>query len=161
MSVLSEAPGRLSPDRARSLRRANFAAFALLVVQFGIGTYVNLFVPVPSTDAGGGFGQAISAGPAALTIHIVAGLLLILAAIGVLVQSLRARRPALIATAVAGLVAMIGAAAAGSSFVDGGSDGASMTMAALTAAGLLCYGAGGYLLAPRRAEDGQHPGDTP
>lgn len=153
MNVLSEAPGRLSPDRARSLRRANFAAFALLVVQFGIGSYVNLFVTVPSTDSGGGIGQAIAAGPAALTVHIVVGLLLILAAIGVVVQSLRARRPALIGTAVGGLAAMIGAAAAGSSYAGGGSDGASMTMAALTAAGLLCYGTGGFLLAPRRAAD--------
>jgi hypothetical protein len=145
--------GRLTASRISGLRRASFAAFVMLVVQFALGIYVNLYVTVPSADHGHGFGQAIANGPAGLTLHIVLGLLLILAALGFLVQAILARRPALIAAAVLGLLAMIGAAASGSTFTGSGKDGASMAMALLAAAGLLCYGASLFLL-PRPAAGG-------
>jgi hypothetical protein len=144
------AAGRLTTSRVTGLRRAGFAAFVMLVVQFALGIYVNLYVTVPSADHGHGFGQAIANGPAGLTLHIVLGLLLILAAIGFLVQAILARQPALIAAAVLGLLAMIGAAASGSAFTGSGRDGASMAMAALAAVGLLCYGTSLFLL-PRSA----------
>ena len=76
----------------------------MLVVQFALGIYVNLYVTVPSADHGHGFGQAIANGPAGLTLHIVLGLLLILAALGFLVQAILARQPALIAAAALGLL---------------------------------------------------------
>ena len=145
--------GRLTTSRIRGLRRASFAAFVMLVVQFALGIYVNLYVTVPGADHGHGLGQAIANGPAGLTLHIVLGLLLILAALGFLVQAILARRPTLIATAAAGLLAMIGAAASGSAFAGSGKDGASMAMALLAAAGLLCYGATLFLL-PRPAAAG-------
>ena len=126
----------------------------MLVVQFALGTYVNLYVTVPSADHGHGFGQAIANGPAGLTLHIVLGLLLILAALGFLVQAILARRPALIAAAVLGLLAMVGAAASGSTFTGGGKDGASMAMALLAAVGLLCYGTSLFQL-PRPATGGR------
>jgi hypothetical protein len=133
--------GRLTTSRISGLRRASFAAFVMLVIQFALGSYVNLYVTVPSADHGHGFGQAIAHGPAGLTLHIVLGLLLILAALGFLVQAILARWPTLIAAAVLGLLAMIGAAASGSAFTGSGKDGASMAMALLAAVGLLCYGA--------------------
>ena len=87
-------------------------------------------------------------GPAGLTLHIVPceGLLLILAALGFLVQAILARRPTLIAAAVLGLLAMIGAAASGSAFTGGGKRRPSMAMALLAATGLLCYGTSLFLL---------------
>ena len=132
---------RLTASRVSRLRRASFVAFVMLVVQFALGIYVNLYVTVPSADHGHGFGQAIANGPAGLTLHIVLGLLLILAALGFLMQTILARRPTLIAAAVLGLLAMIGAAASGSTFTGSGKDGASIAMALLAAVGLLCYGA--------------------
>jgi hypothetical protein len=139
--------GSLTARRVSGLRRAGFAAFVMLVVQFALGSYVNLYVTVPSADRGHSFAQVIANGPAGLTLHVVLGLLLILAALGFLVQAIMARQPALIAAAAVGLLAMIGAAAAGSAFTTGGGqNGASMTMAALTAVGLLCYGASLFLL---------------
>ena len=146
--------GRRTTSRISSLRRASFAAFVMLVVQFALGIYVNLYVTVPSADHGHGFGQAIANGPAGLTLHIVLGLLLILAALGFLVQAILARRPALIAAAVLGLLAMVGAAASGSTFTGGGKDGASMAMALLAAVGLLCYGTCLFQL-PRPATGGR------
>jgi hypothetical protein len=148
--------GRLTASRISGLRRASFAAFVMLVVQFALGIYVNLYVTVPTGDHRHGFGQAIANGPAGLTLHIVLGLLLILAALGFLVQAIVARQPALIVVAVVGLLAMIGAAASGSAFTDSGRDGASMAMAALGAVGLMCYGTSLFLLpkSAARSHDG-------
>jgi hypothetical protein len=145
MSVPTGTPvsGTAGPRRARrisGLRRASFAAFVMLVIQFALGIYVSLYVTVPAADHGHGFGQAIANGPAGLTVHIVLGLLLILAALGFAVQAILARQPALIGAAVLGLLTVIGAAASGSSFTGSGQDGASMAMAMLAAVGLLCYG---------------------
>lgn len=148
--AVAQTAGRLTARRVSGLRRASFAAFVMLIAQFVLGMYVNLYVTIPRADHGGGFGQAISNGPAGLTLHIVLGLLLILAALGFLVQAILVRQPALIAAAVLGLLAMIGAAASGSSFTGSGKDGASMAMAALAAVGLLCYGTTLFLL-PRPA----------
>jgi hypothetical protein len=145
-TTVSGTAGPLTTRRVGSLRRAGFAAFVMLVVQFALGIYVNLYVTVPGADHGHGFGQAIANGPAGLTVHIVLGLVLILTAIGFAVQAILARQPALIAAAVLGLLAMIGAAASGSAFTGSGRDGASMAMAALAAIGLLCYGTSLFLL---------------
>jgi hypothetical protein len=86
-TTASRPAGRLTASRASGLRRASFTAFVLLVAQFALGIYVNLYVTVPSADHGHGFGQAITNGPAGLTVHIVLGLLLIVAALGFLVQA--------------------------------------------------------------------------
>jgi hypothetical protein len=141
-TTVAEAADRLPASRLGSLRRSCFATFVMLVVQFGLGIYVNLFVTVP----GGGFGQAVANGPAGLTLHIAVGLLLIVAAIGFLVQAVRARHAGLITAAVIGLLAMIGAAASGSTFTNTGRDSASMAMGVLAVAGMLCYGISLYLL---------------
>jgi hypothetical protein len=144
--------GQLTASRVSGLRRAGFAAFVMLVVQFALGVYVNLYVTVPRADHRHGLGQAIASGPAGLTLHIVLGLLLILAAFGFLMRAILARQPRLIAAAVLGLLAMIGAAGSGSTFASSGQDSASMAMAALAAVGLLCYGTSLFLLPPPAAE---------
>lgn len=141
-----ETGGRWSASRVRSLRQTCFATFVTLVVQFGLGIYVNLFVTVPDADQGGGFGQALANGPAGLTLHIAVGLLLIVAALGFLVLAVRARHVGLITAAVVGLLAMVGAAASGGTFTDTDRDSASMAMGVLAVAGLLCYGTSLYLL---------------
>jgi hypothetical protein len=143
--------GQIPASRAKSLRRGNFSAFLMLVVQYGLGMYVSLYVTVPAADQGKGIGKALSNGPAGITIHILLGLLLILSAIGVLVQAVLARHPVLIALGAIGLVALAGAAFEGGSFVSSGHDAASMWMAMLTGVGLLCYGTSLFLLAPPRA----------
>jgi hypothetical protein len=143
----------LTVRRVSGLRRAGFATFVLLVVQFALGLYVNLYVTVPSADRGHGFGQAVTNGPFGLTLHIVLGLLLILSALGFLVQTILVRQSALVAAAVLGLLAMIGAAASGSAFTGNGQNGASMTMAVLAAVGLLCYGTSLFLLSKPAAGD--------
>jgi hypothetical protein len=145
--VTGERPAR----RVNALRRASFAALVLLLIQYGLGMYVNLYVNVPSGDQGGGMGKAISNGPAALSVHAVLGFLLILSAIGLLVQAVMARYWAVLAAAVVALVAIIGAAFAGANFVNqGGPNGASMTMAVLAGVAMLCYGTALWLLSSPR-----------
>jgi hypothetical protein len=147
------ATGGRPARRVKALRRASFAALVLLLIQFVLGMYVNIYVTVPKADEGGGMGKAISGGPATLSIHAVLGLLLILSAIGLLVQSVMARYWGVFAAAVIALVAIVGAAFSGADFVNkGGQDSASMTMAALAGVAMLCYATVLYLLsAPRQA----------
>jgi hypothetical protein len=94
--------GDLSVRRMAGLRRATLASFVLLVVQYAIGTGVNLYVGAPSGVRG--IGDAISKGPAALSVHVVLGLLLVLAAVGLVVQAVIARHWLLTATSVVGLL---------------------------------------------------------
>jgi hypothetical protein len=149
----STSPGRvrLTASRVRALRRAGLAAFVMLVIQFGLGSYVNLYVRVPGADHGGKLGTILQNGPTSLTVHVVLGLLLILSGVGLLVQAFLARLAAIIGIAAAGLVAMIGAAFSGASFAAQGHDSSSLAMALLTGVALLCYGVGLSLLPPAPA----------
>lgn len=111
MSVETES----SAPRARTattaglarLRRGSLAVLVLLVVEYAIGMYINLYVTVPGADHGGSLGSAISNGPASLSVHAVIGLLLGLGALGVAAQSILVRHWGLIAASVIGLLAMI------------------------------------------------------
>ena len=137
--------------RVKALRRASLAGLVLLLIQYGLGMYTNIYVTVPSADKGGGFGKAISNGPAALSVHAVLALLLALAAIGLLVQAVLARYWTVVTAAAIALIAIIGAAFSGVNFTNtGGPDGASMTMAVLAGLAILCYGTVLYLLSSPR-----------
>jgi hypothetical protein len=142
--------GGLSARRIGGLRRATLASFVLLVVQYAIGTGVNLYVGAPSGVHG--IGEAISKGPAALSVHVVLGLLLVLAAVGLVVQAVIARHWVLTGTSVVGLLALIAATLSGARFVSKGLPSASMAMAILTGVALLAYGANLYLLASAPAQ---------
>jgi len=142
--------GRPARSQVTALRRASITALVLLLVQYGIGIGVNLYLTIPAADHGHGFGTAISNGPAALSVHIILGLLLILAAAGLLVQAIVARHAATIAASAVALLAIIGAAFEGTDFVRSGHPAASMTMAVLTGVAVLCYAVILYPLGPAR-----------
>jgi len=138
-SAPAAAPGR-RPDRWReNLARGNLAAAIMLLIQYGLGIGVNLYVTLPAAGHGGrGIGQAFSNGPA-LAVHTVLGLLLILTALSMVVRSVIARHRASIATSVVGTAAILAAAGYGASFVRNGSNAASLGMALATGVALLCY----------------------
>jgi hypothetical protein len=131
--------------RLTRVRRASLAVLVLIVAEYVLGMYVNLYVAVPAADARHGLGTAISAGPALLTAHAVLGLALTLGALAVLVHAILARSPAVIAVAAAGLIALALAASAGSSFTAAGKPADSMAMSVLTGVALLCYAVSSYL----------------
>lgn len=127
-------------------RRTSLAVLVLLVVEYGLGLYVNLYVAVPAADRGGSLGGAIAQGPALLSAHAVLGLLLGLGALAALVRAIRARHWAVTAFSAAGLLAVAFAAVAGAAFTSTGNQADSMAMAVMTGVALLCYAINLYLL---------------
>lgn len=152
MSLDAGSPARpVSTEATASLarvRRGSLAVLVLLVLEYGIGMYVNLYVTIPRADHGRGLGSAIANGPAMLSIHAVIGLLLGLGALAVVVQAVTARHVGAIASSAAGLFALAFASATGASFTSSGDAAESMAMSVLTGVGLLCYAANLYLLRP-------------
>lgn len=118
-----------------NLARGYLAATIMLVIQYGLGIGVNLYVTV---SAGKGIGQAFSSGPL-LALHTVVGLLLILAALSMVVRAVIARHRPSIVLSLVGLLAILAAAGYGASFVNDGTNAASLGMALATGVALLCY----------------------
>ena len=132
----------LQARRLSGLRRASLGALVMLVVQFGLGISVNLYTSLP---AKGSAGDAFSNGPV-LALHVVVGLLLLVAAIGLLVRAIIARHGPVIAAAAVGVVAIATAATQGFSFVRDGTNAASLAMALATGVAMLCYAITLYLV---------------
>ena len=134
------APGRhmRGPGRA-GLRRVCLAALIMLVVQYGLGIFLNLYVAVPASDAHAGIFQEIAAAPLALTVHALLGLALIGTAILLVAKAVAEGNRLLAVLAATGLTAIGAAFGAGEIFVRNGQPGASLAMAVLTGVGLLCY----------------------
>jgi hypothetical protein len=130
-------PGRRT--RREDLRRVSLAALVMLVVQFGLGMFLNLYVTVPAADARAGLMREIANGPFALTAHATLGVALIVTAVVLLIRAVRLEQRLVAVLAAAGLTAIGGAFAAGEIFVRNGQSGASLAMALLTAVALLSY----------------------
>jgi hypothetical protein len=121
------------------MRRACVAVLVMLVVQYGLGIFLNLYVAVPASDAHAGFLQEIKTAPPTLTFHALLGLALIGTAIWLLIRAAMARDGVLGLLAALGLAAIGAAFAAGEIFVKNGQASASFAMAVLTGVALLCY----------------------
>jgi len=126
--VPAAATGRLA-----TLRGNCMGAAVLLIVQFGLGMGLNLYVTLPSGKSF--FATVFSS--AVLAVHAIVALALLGAAISALVRAIRARRA--VAFTSAGLAAILVAAGAGVSFAGHQGNGASLTMALATAAAMFCY----------------------
>ena len=138
--VVRVVPGRHSRRvELEGLRRVSLAALVMLVVQYGLGIILNLYIAVPASDAHAGIMQEIASGPAMLTLHALLGLGLIGAGIVLLVRAVRLEDRVIAVLAAAGLTAIGGAFASGEIFVHNGQPGASLAMALLTGVALLCY----------------------
>jgi hypothetical protein len=68
------------------LRRVSVAALIMLIVQYGLGIVLNLYIGVPASDAHAGLMQEIASGPLMLTLHALLGLAL-LCYVGVLARA--------------------------------------------------------------------------
>jgi hypothetical protein len=119
--------------RLAALRGNCMGAAVLLIVQFGLGIGLNLYVTVPTGKSF--FATVVSSG--LLAVHAIVALALLGAAISALVRAIRVRR-AVVFTA-AGLASIVVAAGAGVSFAGSQGNGASLTMALATAVAMFCY----------------------
>jgi hypothetical protein len=151
MAIIGAAPPRRaterSPRQLAALRGNTFGALAMLIVQFAIGSVVNLYATIPAKDKGSGIfgaiGRALTNGPASLAAHAGLGLLIVLAAVALVVRSVASRHAASIVVSVIGLAAIASAALNGARFVaDGGPASASLAMALSTAVAMLSYAVG-------------------
>jgi hypothetical protein len=132
-SAPQEPPAASTDRRLAALRGNCMGAAVLLIIQFALGTGVNLYVSVPAHKA---FFATVF-GSAALAAHAVVALLLLGAAIGALARAIRSRM--VIVFTSAGLAAILAAGIAGASFAGNGNNGASLGMALATAVAMFCY----------------------
>jgi len=132
-SAQKDVPVATSAPRLAALRGNCMGAAVLLIIQFGIGMGVNLYVTLPEHES---FLPAVF-GSATLAAHAIVALVLLGAAIGALVRAIRARRAIVLASA--GLAAILAAGIAGASFVSNQGTGASLAMALTTAVAMFCY----------------------
>lgn len=140
----------------RQLRISFLFALVMLVAQFLLGMAVNLFVKIPTDHPGAnppeyfsGVAQsvtwAILHGNLLLAIHAGFGFVLVVAAIGTLVQAIGSRRRGLVVSAVFGFIGVLGAGFNGGSFLNYHQDFSSMLMATGFAIAVGSYSAGLYI----------------
>jgi hypothetical protein len=126
-----------APPQLSALRGNCMGAAVLLIVQFGLGIGVNLYVTLPAHKS---FLSTVF-GSAVLAVHAIVALVLLGAATGALVRALlipgRARRA--VAFTSVGLTAIVAAAIGGALFVGSQGNGASLAMALATAVAMFCY----------------------
>ena len=140
MTTSTQQDTRVAAQPVAALRGNCMGAAVLLIIEFAIGMGVNLYVALPGHKSF--FGTVF--GSATLATHAIVALALLGAAISALVRAIRSRRA--VVFAAAGLAAILVAAFAGASFVSSHANGASLTMALATAAGMFCYLAAVYSL---------------
>lgn len=146
MSTLTEPEtGTARVTRLERVRMASFGALTMLILQFVLGTAYSLYGTAPTaTKSVGMFSSPL------LAIHVVVGILTIIAAVMLVVRAVQAKSGAVLGTSIVGLVAVLGAAGAGSAFTQNGANGASLGMALATAVAMLCYAANLMILGKPR-----------
>jgi hypothetical protein len=128
------AAGSDATVRLARLRRSNFSLLIMLIVQFVLGMIYNLYGTAPTSTKSIGLFSSPD-----LALHVVLGILLVLAAIGQLVQTIRARHALSLWLSAVGLVSILGAGFAGLGFTGSGANGASLGMSLAFAVALACY----------------------
>ena len=140
----------------RQLRISFLVALVMLIAQFLLGMAVNLFVKIPTDHPGAnppeyfsGVAQsvtwAILHGNLLIAIHSGFGLVLVIAAVGTLVQAIGNRRRGIVVLAIFGFIGVLGAGFNGGSFLNYHQDFSSMLMATGFAIAVVAYSAGLYL----------------
>ena len=129
--------------RVTGLRASAFGAVIMLLAEYCLGVWVNLYAQLPAADHRTGpitaFGRSIANGSVALALHALLGTLLVVTAIGVIIHAARARNTASTVIAIIAFLAVTGAWVSGARFVGSQSSSASFGMAAATAIALLGY----------------------
>jgi hypothetical protein len=131
-------------------RRSLAFVIAALIIQYLLGMAVNLFVKIPTDHPGANppeyFGGVVASvswailhGGLWLTLHAAWGFVLVLAALGTLVQAIRLRGGGRITLAALGFVGVLGAGFNGGSFLNYHEDFSSMLMTVGLALAMSAY----------------------
>jgi len=138
------------PVDVRALRRQILGAVLLILVQSGLGMYVNLFVTIPSGHPGSspsnylsGSGRSllwsVEHGGATLAIHTVLGVLVGVMVIGIVAGAIRSPRQSIRLWSIFGALMVIGAGFNGASFLDYNRSASSLIMALLAFGAVACF----------------------
>ena len=130
----TRAGGQDQAVRLARLRRSSLGAVVMLIVQFILGMIYNLYGTAPTSTKSIGLFSSPD-----LALHVILGFLLLIAAIGQLVQAIGARHRLTIWLSAIGLLSIIGAGFAGLGFAGSGAAGASLGMSLAFATALVCY----------------------
>lgn len=137
------ARGRTAASGGRGLRINALSAVVILLIEYGLGMWVNLYAQIPASDHGKGtfaaFGAAVADGPAGLAVHALLGTLLLVTAIALIVRAVLARNAAATVIGALAFLAVVAAWLSGTRFVGDAADGASFGMAVATGVALLGY----------------------
>jgi hypothetical protein len=136
--------------RQKAFRTTLGFALGMLIVQFLLGMAVNLFVKIPANHPGANppeyFGGVVTSvtwailhGGIWLTLHGAWGLVLVLGAIGTLVQAIRLGGGSRISLAALGFIGVVGAGFNGGSFLNYNEDFSSMLMSVGFALAMSAY----------------------
>lgn len=155
--------GIAASPRQRRIARVALGMVLALLVQFALGTAVNLFVTIPAHHPGAqpaeyfsgaarSVAWAITHSPPALAVHATLGLVLIIGALALIAFAARGKRRGLTGASVLGAIFILGAAFNGASFLNYNHDLSSLLMALLFAAATATYTTLAYAAAtPRHA----------
>ena len=142
-----------------ALRPGFLAALLMLVVQFLLGMYVNLFVTIPTNHPGAkppeyfsGVAQSVfwaitQSGLIFLVLHAAFGLVIVVGAAVLLVQGIQSKTRSLIIATGVGAFGVLVAGFNGGSFLNYNQDFSSMIMAAGLAVAMVSYVFGLYVTA--------------
>ena len=125
------------PDQAARLARVRISSLGtvvLLIVEFVLGMIYNLYGTAPTSAKSIGLFSSLD-----LALHVILGILLVIAAVGQLVRTIRIRHSLSIWMSAVGLVAILGSGFAGLGFTHNGASGASLGMSLAFAVALACY----------------------
>jgi uncharacterized membrane protein (UPF0182 family) len=136
----------------RGLRANCLAGLVMLLVEFGLGTWTNLYATVPPSDQGkatfAAFADAVAHGPVGLALHALLGTLLIVTAVSVVVRAALIRRVPVIVVGCIALLAIVTAWVSGAKFVGAAANGASFGMALAGGVAILGYATILFLAVP-------------
>ena len=142
-AAASPTVGNNVAGEVRGLRINALAGLVMLLLEYGLGVWTNLYAHLPASDHGkatfAAFGGAVAHGPVGLALHALLGTLLIVTAIFVVVRAALVHRAAPIVLACVGLIAVLAAWSSGTKFVGDGANGASFGMAIATGVAILAY----------------------
>jgi hypothetical protein len=126
--------GQAQASRLVRLRVSSLGAVIMLIVQFILGIIYNLYGTAPTSTKSVGLFSSPD-----LALHVILGILLVIAALGQLIRAITVRHPLSIWMSAAGLLAILGAGFAGLGFAGSGASGASLGMSLAFAVALACY----------------------
>jgi hypothetical protein len=130
----ARATGQAQASRLVRLRLSSLGTVIMLIVQFVLGIVYNLYGTAPTSTKSVGLFSSPD-----LALHVILGILLVIAALGQLIRAITVRHPLSVWMSAVGLVAILGAGFAGLGFAGNGASGASLGMSLAFALALACY----------------------